>query len=38
MDTFWGHHKTGLFLGAISMHFRVFLKVTVKNGNIFSCC
>ena len=22
--TFWGHHKIGLYLVAISMHFRVF--------------
>ena len=21
---FWGHHKIGLYLGVISMHFRVF--------------
>ena len=21
---FWGHHKNGLYLGVISMHFRVF--------------
>ena len=24
MDISWGHHKNGLFLGVISMHFRVF--------------
>ena len=25
MDIFWGcHHKIGLYLGVISMHFRVF--------------
>ena len=24
-----------LYLGAISMHFRVFFKVNVQNGNIF---
>ena len=29
---FWGHHKIGLYLGVISMHFRVFLKVKVQNG------
>ena len=23
-DILWGHHKTGLVLGVISMHFRVF--------------
>ena len=30
-----GHHNIGLYLGAISMHFRVFFKVNVQNGNIF---
>ena len=31
-----GHHKIGLYLGVISMHFRVFfLKVDVHNGSIF---
>ena len=29
---FGGHHKIGLYLGVISMHFRVFLKVMVQNG------
>ena len=24
VDIFWGHHKIGLYLGVISMHFRVF--------------
>ena len=24
VDIFWGHHKIGLYLGFISMHFRVF--------------
>ena len=37
---FWGllflsHHKIGLYLGVISMHFRVFLKVKVQNGGYF---
>ena len=33
-----GHHNIGLYLGAISMHFRVFFKVNVQNGEyIFSC-
>ena len=27
VDTFRGHHKIGLYLGIISMHFRVFYKV-----------
>ena len=24
VDILWGHHKIGLYLGVISMHFRVF--------------
>ena len=24
VDIYWGHHKIGLYLGVISMHFRVF--------------
>ena len=24
VDIFCGHHKTGLYLGVISMHFKVF--------------
>ena len=32
---FWGHHKIELYLGVISMHFRVFLKVKVQKGCIF---
>ena len=32
---FWGHHKIGLYLGVISIHFRVFSKVKVQNGGIF---
>ena len=24
VNIFWGHHKIGLYLGVISMHFRVF--------------
>ena len=45
MNIFWGmkilwiflggHHKIGLYLGVISMHFRVFLKVKVQNGGYF---
>ena len=27
VDIFWGHHKTGLILGVISMHFRSFLRI-----------
>ena len=26
VDIFWGHHKIGLYLGVISIHFRVFSK------------
>ena len=35
VDIFWGHHKIGLYLRVISMHFRSFLKVKVQNGDIF---
>ena len=37
MDIFWGgHHKIGLYLGVISMHFRVFsYTVNVQNGGYF---
>ena len=28
VNIFWGHHKIGLYLGVISMHFRV----KVQNG------
>ena len=29
---FGGHHNIGLYLRVISMHFRVFFKVNVQNG------
>ena len=32
---FGGHHKIRLYLGVISMHFWVFLRVKVQNGGIF---
>ena len=32
---FWGHHKIGLYLGIISMHFRAIFKVKVQNGGYF---
>ena len=35
---FWGgggHHNIGLYLEAISVHFRVFYKVNVQNGEYF---
>ena len=38
---FWGgggHHNIGLYLGAISMHFRVFFKFNVQNGEYFFRC
>ena len=38
VDIFWGHHKIGLYLGAISMHFRSFLKVKLQNGGYFLGC
>ena len=31
-----GHHNIGQYLGVISMHFRVFFKVKVQNGEYFS--
>ena len=30
-----GRHKIGLYLGVISMHFRVFFKGKVQNGGYF---
>ena len=30
-----GHHNIGLYLGVISMHFRVFLRSRYRMGNIF---
>ena len=36
VDIFWGHYKTGLFCGVISIHFRAFcLKRELQNVNIF---
>ena len=32
---FGGHHKIGLYLGVISMHFRVFLRSRYRIGDIF---
>ena len=32
---FWDHHKTGLYLGVISMHLGSFLNVKVQNGRYF---
>ena len=32
---FWGHQQIGLYLGVISMHFRVFLKVKGTELRIF---
>ena len=32
MDIFEGHHIIDLYLGVISMHFRVFFKGKVQNG------
>ena len=34
-DIFLGNHKTGLFLGVISIILGLFLKDTVQNLNIF---
>ena len=33
VDIFGCHHKSGLVVAVISMHFRVFFKVEVQNGN-----
>ena len=35
MDIFGGHHKIGLYLGVISMHFRVFFKGQGTKWGIF---
>ena len=35
VDICFGHHIIGLYLGDISMHFRVFYKVKVQNGEYF---
>ena len=32
------HHNIGLNLGAISMHFRIFIKVKVQIGEYFFSC
>ena len=34
-DIFGGHHKIGLYLGVISMHFRVFLRSWYRMGIFF---
>ena len=31
----WRHHKIGLYLGVVSMHFKVFFKVKVQKGTFF---
>ena len=33
-----GHHNIGLYLRAISMHFKVFFKVNGQNGEYFFSC
>ena len=35
---FWCHHKIGLYLGVISMHFRVFSEVQGTEWDIFWGC
>ena len=33
MDIFWGHHKIGLVLGVVSMHFKgLFLRPMYRMG------
>ena len=36
VDIFWGHHKIGLYLEVISMHFKVFSKGQGTELGIFS--
>ena len=36
MDIFWGHHKIGLYVGVISMQFRVFPSGQGTEWGIFS--
>ena len=48
IEYFWGykdlgifigcHHKIGLYLGVVSMHFMAFFKVKVQNGGYFWGC
>ena len=47
MNIFWvsrfcgyifGHYNIGIYLGVISMHFRVFFKVKIQNGEYFFSC
>ena len=35
VDIFWGHHKIGLYLDVISMHFRVFSESQGREWRIF---
>ena len=35
MDIFWAHHKIGLYIGFISMHFRALPKVKVQKWGYF---
>ena len=35
MDIFRGHHKIGLYLGVISMHFSVFFRSRYRMGVFF---
>ena len=35
---FWGHHKIGLYLGAISTNLGSFLKIKVQNGGYVLGC
>ena len=38
MEIFWDHHKIEPYLGAISMHFRHFLRSMYRIGDIFLGC
>ena len=35
VDIFWGHHIIGLYLGVLSMHFRVFFEGQGTEWGIF---
>ena len=38
VDFFWGRHKIGLYLGVISMHFRVFSRARYRMEDYFWGC
>ena len=38
VDIFWGSSQIGLYLGVISMHFRIFLRSRYRMGNFLGGC